>query len=730
MVMVSSALLPLEDGNMDIKKWIMDIEQCFGETEIAPIRQACALVQHNCDHLQTPVRLNYINHSLEIANLLLSLNLDYEAIIASLLYPALQYSDLTIADIAEQFSNNIAKLLEGALQMDSFSDLQSNTTADNHVDNYRRMLLAMVDDVRVVLLKLAERTVFFRYATRLPQQQRTHLSRQAMDIYAPLASRLGILELKWELEDLAFHILQTDDYKTIAKQLNERRIDREHFVTAFIAQLNKMLDEAKIDVQITGRAKHIYSIYRKMRRKDVNYNEIYDATALRVLVDTIEACYTVLSIVHSQWQHIADEFDDYIATPKANGYQSIHTVIITPEGKNVEIQIRTQQMHEESELGVAAHWIYKEGSQEDDHQRKITWLRQLLDWQREVADSSAIPDDIAQGISENRIYVFAPDGAVVSLPKGATPLDFAYYIHTEIGHKCRGAKINGRMVPLTQVLKLGDRVDILTAKEANPSRDWLNPQLGYLVSSRAKAKIHNWFKKRHYEQNLIDGQSIFQRELKRFNLANIEADMLASRFYLKTGNDVLAAIGCGDIRIPQLTGALQDLLNQHTACQEKPLTVIKTKRIATTPKGILVNGVNDLLTSIAHCCKPLPGEDIVGYITIGRGITIHRSNCTNITHLQQQYPERIIEVSWGDVSKQNYAVDLVLETHNRRDILRDITRSVSDENINIIGLHSYNDEHNDISIVNVSIEVTGQEQLNTIQHRLQNIEDVISLKRQ
>ena len=730
MVMVSSAILPLEDGNTDIRKWLTNIEQHFTHTEVTSIRQACTLVQNNCDNLQTAIKLNCINHSLEIANLLLSLKLDHEIIVASLLYPALQYSDLTIADIADQFSDNIAKLLKGALQMDNFSDLQRHAVADNHIDNYRRMLLSMVDDVLVVLLKLTERTVFLRYVTRLPIPQQTYLSRQAMDIYAPLASRLGVLELKWELEDLAFHILQPRDYKIIAKHLNEPRLDREEFVDSLITQLNKMLHTADVNVKMSGRAKHIYSIYRKMHRKNVNYAEIYDATALRILVDTIEDCYTALSVVHSQWPHVPDEFDDYIATPKANGYQSIHTVIISSEGKNIEIQIRTQQMHQENELGVAAHWIYKEGNQADEHQRKITWLRQVLDWQREVADSTAMPADIAEGISESRIYVFAPNGAVVSLPKGATSLDFSYYIHTEIGHRCRGAKINGRMVPLTQPLKFGDKVEILTTKESNPSRDWLNPQLGYLISSRAKAKIHNWFKKRHYEQNLADGQTIFQRELKRLNLTNIRAEMLASKFHLSNGRDFLAAIGCGDIRIPQLTGALQDLLNQQISAKEQYPVMIKNKRNTKTPKGVLVHGINDLLTSIAYCCKPLPGEAIIGYTTIGRGITIHRANCANITQMQQQHIERIVEVSWGDVSKQNYAVDLVIEMQHRPDILRDITRITSDENISIVGLNSYKDKHHNRVVVNMSIEITGQEQLNTIQSRLQTIKDIISLRRQ
>jgi GTP pyrophosphokinase len=733
MVMVTSALLPLNDGNVDSSQWLHNIESTFTPDEVAQIRAACAFVQNDFEILATPIKLTAINFGLEIANVLIKLELDYEAIIAALLYPVLQYSELTLGDLEEVFSRPICKLLKVTLQMDSFGELQNNTATGKEIDNYRRMLLSMVDDIRVVLLKLAERTVFMRHIDVLPKKQQQHISKRVMDVFAPLANRLGILELKWELEDLSFLRTSPTEYKHIAKSLNERRIDRERFVERFEDRLKELLVAEKIEAVISGRAKHIYSIWRKMERKDVGYEEIYDAIALRVLVNNVEDCYKTLSLVHREWQHVPAEFDDYVTTPKANGYQSIHTVAISTTGKNVEVQIRTHEMHEASEHGGAAHWVYKEGGGEDGHQRKIHWLRQLLDWQREMAVASEIPEEIVNGLTENRIYVFAPDGRVVSLPKDSTPLDFAYYVHTEIGHKCRGAKINNKMVPLTTKLTLGDRIDILTGKEANPSRDWLNPQQGYLTSSRAKAKIHAWFKKRDFDKNLLDGQTIYQRELKRHHLSGIDAAEFTQRFHLKNSDEVLAAIGAGDIRMPQLNGALQEWIKKENSAKDElePVPQFKPKaRKQKSPKGILVEGVGDMLTSIAHCCKALPGDPIIGYITLGRGISIHRDNCTNIKNEMQHHPERITKVSWGDVSKQNYVVDLVIEANNRSNLLRDATKIIGDENINIIGLNSYSDKHKDQSIINISLEISNQDELSRVQNRLTSIQDVVSIRRQ
>lgn len=730
MVMVSSALLPIADGNVDIERWLKQIETKYDDQEIAAIRRACAVVQADFDNDTTPIKLSGINYGLEIANVLFMLNQDADAVTAGILYPTLLYSEISVTDLDEQFAPAVLKLLKDGLQMDSFGDMQKSTNLGQQIDNFRRMLLAMVDDTRLVLLKLAERVIFMRHIANAPKELQEFNSTRSLEVFAPLANRLGIMDIKWELEDLSFQCLQPKEYKAIARQLNERRIDRERFVQQLIGTLKNLLGQENIQASITGRAKHIYSIYRKMQRKEVGYDEIYDNSAIRVVVKNIEDCYKTLSIMHSHWQHVPHEFDDYIATPKANGYQSIHTVI-TPENRNVEIQIRTQQMHNDNELGGAAHWMYKEGNTtEKNYQNKIIWLRQLLDWQREMADSAEIPEEIKHGLTESRVYVFTPEGSVISLPKGATPLDFAYHVHTEIGHKCRGAKVNEKMVPLTYQLNLGDRIEILTGKEANPSRDWLNPQQGYLISSRAKAKIHSWFKKRDFDKNMTEGQSIFQRELKRFNLTSIDPEQLADRFHLKNANEVLAAIGAGDIRMPQLSGALQECIKKQQPEKTEATTNKIEKKSRKQPKGILVEGVTDLLTSIAYCCKPIPGESITGYVTVGRGITIHRNDCKNVLQAQQEHPDRLVTVSWGDVSKQNYVVDLVIEANNRPNLLRDLTKIISDESINIIGLNSYVNHLEDRTVVNLSIETTGHDQLIKIQNHLQSVENIISVKRQ
>lgn len=729
MVMVMSALLPSKNGNIDIEKWLAKIEDRFDEADVNRIRATCAYIQSDFDNI-TPINVSCLDYGLETANILLNLHLDADSLIAAILYPALHYTELNLDDLAEQYSKSIIKVLTATSQMDSFGEAQRADVDGKQIDNYRRMLLAMVDDTRVVLIKLAERTVLMRHIKHLPITEQHAYSQRTLEVFAPLANRLGILEIKWELEDLSFHNLHPDDYKKIAKSLHERRVDREKFVTEFMAQLKTMLSKEGIKADISGRAKHIYSIYRKMQRKGVGYDEIYDAIALRILVDSIEDCYKALSIVHAEWKHVPHEFDDYVATPKANGYQSVHTVV-TPAGRNVEIQIRTHEMHQANEMGSAAHWMYKEGgSSEVDYQNKITWLRQLLDWQREMVSTAEMPAAIAQGLTEDRVYVFTPDGSVISLPNGATPLDFAYYIHTSIGHKCRGAKVNDKMVPLTYQLKLGDRVDILTSKEENPSRDWLNPQQGYLQSSRAKAKIHSWFKKRDYEKNLTDGQTIFQRELKRLGLSGIDPEQFCQRFHLKNGSDVLAAIGSGDIRLPQITGALQERLKAEQIAEEPQDFIIKSKKKRKVPRGILVDGVDDLLTSIAHCCKPLPGENIIGYITLGRGISVHRKDCKDLKELAKQHPERIVEVSWGDVSNQHYAVDMVIEAHNRANLLRDITKLISEDSVNILGLNSYVDKQKSRSFINLSVELAGHEQYLSLQNRLQALADVVSIQRQ
>jgi GTP pyrophosphokinase len=734
MVFALSALLPTKEGAIDLEQWLTVIEARFTAEDVAQIRRACSLVQSNCEHVKTKTSQDIMSYGVELANLLLSIHLDKDCIIAAILYPALQYTDLTLEDLDEPFPAAVTKLLQGTLEMDSFDQTLRQSIGGKQIDNYRRMLLAMVDDMRIVLLKLAERTLYLRHIRVLADHEQVQASQQIIDIYAPLANRLGIFEFKWELEDLSFQVLHRDQYKVIAKQLSERRVDREAFVNAFRQQLTDLLATQHITGEIMGRAKHIYSIHRKMSRKDIPFADVTDTIAVRILVDTIDDCYAALSLVHNRWNHQATGFTDYIANPKPNGYQSIHTIIQDSNGRNIEVQIRTHAMHEKNELGVAAHWVYKEGAQEMHYQRKIAWLRQLLEWQRELASNAEVPAEMAQSMNEDRIYVFTPTGDVVSLPKGSTPLDYAYYIHSEVGHKCRGAKINNRMVPLTYELQTGEQVDILTVKNGTPSRDWLNPHLGYLSTARAKTKVHNWFKKQDYDQNVIEGQGILQRELKRLNIHTIDAPTLAPYFHLQSTNDLLAALGNGDIRTPQLIGAIHDLL--HTDKNKELDITVPTKKVDTrkskrqqqTP--IMVSGMENLLTHIAHCCKPIPGEPIGGYITLGRGITVHRLDCANFKNSKTEQTDRIVDVSWGNIGEQRYNVDLTLEATPRHDLLRDLTKIVSEANLSILQLNSYVNENQNLTIINLSVEITGKDQLSQLQSKLASIKGVSTVRRQ
>jgi GTP pyrophosphokinase len=732
MVFSPSAIIPIKNGFADLEQWLALIATRFTTEEITQIRHACALVQSNCENIETKTSQDMISYGVELANLLLSIKLDKDCVIAAILYPALQYTDLTLEDMSEQFPIAVIKLLHGTLEMDSFDQTLRQTIGTKQIDNYRRMLLAMVDDMRIVLLKLAERTLYLRHIETLSTQEQVQVSQQIVDIYAPLANRLGIFEFKWELEDLSFRVLHPAPYHCIARQLNERRADREQFINAFKKQLHELLTANQIQCEIAGRAKHIYSIHRKMSRKDIAFAEVTDILAVRILVNDVNDCYSALALVHHRWNHKKSAFTDYIAHPKPNGYQSIHTIIQDNQERTIEVQIRTHAMHEKNELGVAAHWVYKEGAQEMHYQRKIAWLRQLLEWQRELATNAEMPDEMIQGMNEDRIYVFTPSGDVVSLPKGATPLDYAYYIHSEIGHKCRGAKINGRMVPLTHELQMGEQVDILTVKSGTPSRDWLNPHLGYLTTTRAKAKVHNWFKKQDYDQNVVEGQTILQRELKRLNIHTIDAAQLATYFHLQSSNDILAALGNGDIRTPQLTGAIHDLTHV-----DKMLEIIAPNKKAEPRKSkpqhhtpIMVSGMENLLTHIAHCCKPIPGEPIGGYITLGRGITVHRLDCSNFKSSKAEQANRIVEVSWGNIGEQRYNVDLTLEATPRHDLLRDLTKVVSEANLSILQLNSYVNENQNLMIINLAVEITGKDQLSQLQNKLASIKGVSTVRRQ
>ena len=632
-------------------QWLTEVEKLSPQLNFNLLISALQLIEAYQED-EIPLADSPASQGLVMAEALLELNCDSQTIAAALLYPSFYHHKLKRDMINRKLNHNISKLLQGAARMETINDFRRSGTAgkgeQQKTDNLRKMLLGMVDDVRVVLIKLAERLAILKYLKHCPKSQQQLIAEQTMSIYAPLANRLGIGQLKWQLEDLSFRYINPEQYASLSKALNMRRVDREHYIVTMIDRLKNLLDNAKIkNIEISGRAKHIYSIYKKIQRKHTDISEIYDTSALRILVPTINDCYSALSIIHSTWEHIAKEFDDYIAKPKPNGYRSIHTAVVGPQNINVEIQVRTHKMHEEAELGVAAHWKYKEGKQtQASYEDKINWLREVIDWQKEMTAEEEDKDNLYSKVFEDRVYVFSPNGDVYDLRASATPLDFAYHVHTEVGHRCRGAKVNGQLVTLTHHLKTGDQVHIITAKTGQPSRDWLNPQRNYLNTPHAISKVRHWFKKEAYQNNLAEGQIMWEKAARRAGLNKAVLNKVISHFNFKKIDDLIAAIGAGDLG---LTNVIHYLKEQDRTPQEAPIeqTIIKPSTVKPSTSPLEIAGVDNLLTQLAKCCKPIPGDAILGYITQGRGITIHQKDCYNIKSASDNRPERIIAVNWG-----------------------------------------------------------------------------------
>ena len=555
-------------------------------------------------------------------------------------------------------------------------------------------------------------------------RQREALARETREIYAPLANRLGIWQLKWELEDLAFRYLEPDTYGEIARTLKERRDERVGFIDKFQSMLEAELAAEGIEAEISGRPKHIYSIYRKMQRKDRGIESLYDIRAVRLLVNTVGDCYAALGIVHNLWSYIPGEFDDYIANPKENDYQSLHTAVIGPEGKTVEIQIRTHDMHRHAELGVAAHWRYKEGGKTPAaFDQKIRFLRQLLEPSDDGAD---LLDQIRDDFFEDRVYAISPKGDVIELCANATPLDFAYHVHTQVGHRCRGAKVNGRIVPLTYTLKNGDQVEILTGSQPQPSRDWLSPKLGYLAAGRARAKVRNWFRLQDRDQHLRQGREVLDRELARLNVRDVPTDAIATQLKFKDTDALCVALGAGDLTSASIATALQHVRGTEFSERAKPR---RRTRKSGTQDSSAVTGVGDLLCNFARCCKPVPPEPIVGYITQGRGVSIHRQDCGNFLGLNQRSPERVLEISWGASDSAAYPVDLSLLAFDRGGLIRDITAVLADDDANIMDLQSHTNKESLEVVTDISIEVKDLPTLSAIISKLEQLPNVVSVRR-
>ncbi len=664
------------------------------------------------------------------AAILRELGLDHKALAAAIICAGGNDLQINAQKLKEKFSTEITDLAIGAAQMSLMPALSGEAASSRDVsaENLRRMLIAMVNDVRVVLIKLALHLQVLRTSKNAPENIRRRSAREALDVYAPLANRLGVWQLKWEMEDWALRYLYTDSYHDIAGKLAERRVDREQYIKSFVAELGAALHEAGICAKVLGRPKHIYSIWRKMQRKDTDFERIYDVRAVRILVDTVADCYSALGVVHTRWHHIAGEFDDYIATPKENNYQSIHSAVVGPAGKVVEVQIRTHEMHEHNELGVAAHWRYKENVKQDQGvDNKVLWLRQLLEWRDELPEASEVREHFRNDVFDQRVYVFTPNGEVLDLPKDSTPVDFAYAVHTEVGHRCRGAKVNGKIVPLNYKLQNGERVEILTVKKGGPSRDWLSQHLGYLRTSKARARVARWFKEENYDTNVAAGRAALDRELHRLGVSDVSFDKLAQHLDYKKVDDFLAAIGCGDLKTSR---AVSSLKNQLATKPESalPITPITQKRPASS-QGIEVVGVGNLLTQMANCCRPLPGDDIVGYITRTRGVTIHRQDCANMLRLQDAHWDRFVEVQWGEQQDVTYPVDVSLKAYDRTGLLNDITTVLTDANIGLRAVDLKTNKSDSLAYMTLTLDIPDIEKLSQVLGRIARVPNVTDVRR-
>ena len=717
--------------------------RCFDATDLETARQALARVLPVAENDLPWRALAHAHqrlgptpafaHSVGTALIVAELRVGADAVAAALLHGCIEEG----AEFDAAFGP-AAKLARGVAAMARIETLAASTT-DKRIDPHaqlealRQMVLAMVEDIRVVLVKLAERTHALRCAAAkrsdLEQRDtdsedaaaREALGHQARELFAPLANRLGVWQIKWEMEDWAFRYLEPETYKKIAAQLDEKRADREAYIKAIIERLQSELAAHGIEAEVSGRPKHIASIVNKMRRKRLSFEQLYDIRAVRVLVKHEIDCYTVLGLVHNLWQPIPGEFDDYISQPKSNDYRSLHTAVIGPEDRALEVQIRTFDMHRHAELGVAAHWRYKEGGRQDaQYEEKIAWLRRILEWKDDVADSSEFTEQFRTELFQDQVYVLTPQGRVVALDRGATPVDFAYAVHTDLGHRCRGAKVNGAMVPLNTVLDNGQRVEIVTAKEGAPSRDWLNPALGYLATHRARAKVRAWFRQRDVGEQVSLGRTLLDKELKRLGVVDANQEKLAQRLKFGKVDEFLAALGRGDVGQRDLVNALQDLGKAAPA-------LVPTAKPRARPKSgnpVTIPGLGDVPLTLARCCKPQPPEAIVAYTTVGRGITVHRADCAA---LRRANPARVMPAEWVLDAGAAFEVDIRLKAFDRQGLLRDISDVIAKDRLDVLRVNT--DSRGEYAHMQITVRVKELQQLSRLLARLQHVQNVIEVRR-
>ncbi|HKU72209.1 MAG TPA: bifunctional (p)ppGpp synthetase/guanosine-3',5'-bis(diphosphate) 3'-pyrophosphohydrolase [Burkholderiales bacterium] len=664
------------------------------EAEREGVQPALALAESYYRDVRLASGEPALDHALGTMGIVADLKLDAEALSAALLAPAVRANGARLREIAERCGPVVAELVEGVVRMEQIHALSSRPSSAQPADQaaqleaLRKMLLSMVQDIRVVLVKLASHTQELRYLVRSDDAAaRREIARYTQDIFAPLANRLGVWHVKWEMEDLAFRALEPELYKGIARELDEKRADRERYIETVIALLKGELTRAGIAAEVTGRPKHIFSIYKKMRTKDIDFKSLYDVRAVRVMVPDVKDCYAALGLVHNLWAPIPGEFDDYIAKPKSNEYRSLHTAVVGPEAKALEIQIRTHEMHQHSELGVAAHWRYKEGSRRDQgYDQKIAWLRQVLEWRDDAGGTSDLAERFRTGLFDDTIYVLTPQGRVVALTKGATPVDFAYHVHTELGHRCRGARVDGAMVPLNTPLANGQQVEIIAARQGGPSRDWLNPELGYVRSATARARIRQWFNRQNFEVEVSQGRAVVEKELRRQGMTALGLDKLATKLGFAKADDLLADVGRGEIGGRQLEQAIHAFDPRAEAPAAEPRETAPAaprKGQSSASKGaVLVVGVDRLLTVPAKCCKPVPPDAIVGFVTRGRGVSIHRANCASLKRLDTK---RRVTAEWGQAEGGAFPVDIEVVAARRTGLLRDISEVLAREKNRIVG---------------------------------------------
>ncbi|MFN2216449.1 MAG: RelA/SpoT family protein [Anaerolineales bacterium] len=684
----------------------------------------------------------YINHCLAVAAILIDLGMPAEVISAALLHDTVEDTSVTLRDLQRDFGDTVANLVDGVTKLthlprvsrageiddnngqmndDSISGQGRDRKHELTIETLRKTFLAMGDDVRVILIKLADRLHNMRTLGYFDDAKRKRIAQETLDIFAPLANRLGIWQVKWELEDLAFRYAQPEKYKEIAEQLKERREIRESQVQHIIKSLTDVLAENNIKGEITGRPKHIYSIYKKMVDKGKPFELVRDIRAVRIIVPDVPACYATLGIIHTHWRPLPNEFDDYIAAPTDNFYQSLHTVVIYDDGKPVEVQIRTPEMDRGAEFGIAAHWRYKEGGQPAKYDERINWLRKMMEWRTDVDDAQEFVDGMKTDVFQDRVYVFTPRGDIIDLPSGSTPIDFAYHVHTDVGNHCRGAKINGKLVPLDYELKTGDQVEILASKMGGPSRDWLNSSLGLVKTQRARSKIRAWFKKQDKTQNEVQGKNMLSKEITRLGMPEPDdrtLQKLASRFN-RSIDELYLAIGCGDLSVGKTLNFLLDDKENNDS-----LIVVPPTSEQSSSDAVTVLGLKDLLTNFAKCCNPTPGDEIIGYITRGRGATVHRMDCPNIMRIRDR--ERLIKVSWGE-KVRTYPVSIRVTAYDRQGLMGDLSNLLESESVNIVDVNVRVSKN--IADLGLIIEVKDIAQLSRVLSRMENIPNVLEAQR-